>query len=255
VKIACRECWLVHDSHFDCWDNVKALTGTDTSRAELKGRREALYAKAGGERETSSYTEAWRWAQKAGAPYEALSTLRGGPEDTEALMAARKFNRDPEALFLLLLGPTGVGKTLAAALVVVDFASKWPWNEQPSGPGTAEPIRYVDASSLTRLSAFDAETGRYVDSLRACHLLVLEDAGDEGTDLGKGLFVELLMARHAKRRRTVVTGNLLPPMFRKRYGDAVADRIRAAGYSPDLFGEKSKRRRKPIAAQATGTGN
>lgn len=243
MKIACRECWRSHDAFSDCWDQVIALCGTDEGRAVLERRRKELYAKAAGERQASDLVEGWRWAQKAGAPYDALAALKRGPEESEALKAARKFNQDSEALFLLLLGPTGVGKTLAASLAVVDFASQWPWNEQPSGIGAAEPVRYVDSSSLTRLSAFDAEAGRYVDSLRSCHLLVLEDAGDEGTELGKGVFVELLMARHARRRRTVVTGNLRPPQFRQRYGEAVADRIRTSGYMPDLFSEKSRRRR------------
>jgi DNA replication protein DnaC len=220
------------------------MSQTPEGQAELEQRRKAAYARHGAARDANSYTEAWRWAQKAGAPYEALRTLREGPADSAALAAARKFNRDTEALFLLLLGPPGVGKTLAASLVAVDFASKWPWNEQPSG-SPAEPIRYTDAAPLTRLSAFDAEAKRYVEALRSCQLLVLEDAGDEGTELGKGLFVELLMARHASRRRSVITGNLRPESFRARYGAAVADRIRTAGYVPDLFGEKSRRARRP----------
>jgi hypothetical protein len=218
------------------------MSKTDEGRATLQQRRTAAYARHAAARETSSYDEAWRWAQKAGVPYEALSALRGGPEDCAALTAARKFNRDAEALFLVLLGPTGVGKTLAATLVVVDFASRWPWNEQPSG-GAVEPIRYVASSTLTRLSAYDAEAQRYVESLQRCHLLVLEDSGDEGTELGRGLFVELLMVRHTSRKRTVVTGNMRPSMFLERYGAAAWDRIRSSGYVPDLFTEKSRRRR------------
>jgi DNA polymerase III delta prime subunit len=246
-RISCRECWQDHDAHFDCWDIVRGLKATPEGAQELEQRRKAVYAAAAGAREANSYSEAWRWAQKAGAPHEALRKLREGPDECASLKAARTFNRDTEALFLLLLGPPGVGKTLAASLAVVDFASKWPWNEQPSGPGV-EPIRYEAAANLTRLSAFDAEAKRYVESMRGCHLLVLEDCGDEGTELGKGLFVELLMARHASRRRTVITGNLQTAAFRARYGAAVADRIRACGYVPDLFGEKSRRTRGGRAA-------
>jgi DNA replication protein DnaC len=220
---------------------------TPEGRQELEERRKAVYAAASGTRDANAYQEAWRWAQKAGAPYDALAALKRGPEESVALSAARKFNRDSEALFLLLLGPPGVGKTLSASLVVVDFASKWPWNEGATGTA-AEPIRFVDAASLTRLSAFDAEAKRYVETLRGCPLLVLEDAGDEGTDLGKGLFVELLMARHAARRRTVVTGNLRPEAFKARYGAAVADRIKSGGYVPALFGEASRRARRGQAA-------
>jgi DNA replication protein DnaC len=240
--IHCRECWLVHSATTACGLDAVALSRTDEGRAELKRRQNAAYARHGAARGATGYAEAWRWAQKAGAPYEALSALREGPDDSAALAAARKFNRDGEALALVLLGPTGVGKTLAASLVAVDFAARWPWNEQPSG-GAVEPIRYVAAATLTRLSAYDAAAQHHVESLQRCQLLVLEDAGDEGTDLGRGLFVELLMARHAARRRTVITGNLRPSTFRERYGAAVADRIRSSGYAPDLFAEKSRRRR------------
>jgi hypothetical protein len=241
VKIVCRECWCVHDAYLDCYESMKALA-SEAGQTELWQRRKRLYSRAAGEREVVNYAEGWRWAQKAGVPYEALSTLRGRPEESEALKACRKFNADAMAIFLLLLGPTGVGKTLAASLAVVDFASRWPWNEQPSGQ-REEPIRYAQASSLTRLSAFNAEADRYVDSLRSCHLLALEDAGEEGTELGRGLFVELLLARHAKRKRTVITSNLRPTQFRDRYGAAVADRIQATGYVPNLFAEKSRRRK------------
>lgn len=240
MKIQCRDCWLVHAAEFDCTLDTLHMSQNPESRQELERRKRAAYAAVAGTRDTNAYSEAWRWAQKAGAPYEALRTLREGPEDSRALTAARKFNRDSEALFLLLLGPTGVGKTLAASLAVVDFASKWPWNEGSTG-SVVDPIRYTDCAPLIRLSAFDAEAKRYVEALRACPLLVLEDAGDEGTDVGRGLFIELLMARHAARRRTVVTGNLRPEAFRMRYGAAVADRVRSAGYVPDLFGEKSRR--------------
>lgn len=249
-RIQCRDCWKVHDAYTDCTLEALHMWQTPEGKQELEGRRKALYAACAGDREANGYAEAWRWAQKAGTPYEALATLKRGPEDSTALAAARKFNRDADALFLLLLGPPGVGKTLAASLVAVDFASKWPWNEQAMG-SAAEPIRYVDAATLTRLSAFDAEAKRYAEALRSCPLLVLEDVGDEGTELGKGLLVELLMARHAANRRTVLTGNLRPEAFRTRYGAAVADRIRAGGYVPGLFGEKSRRMRREPGKWAT----
>lgn len=246
APILCRDCWTVHNATTDCTLEAIRAWRTPEGRAELESRRKAVYARFGAARESSGYDEAWRWAQKAGVPYEALAALRQGPQDSAALTATRRFNRDSEALFLLLLGPPGVGKTLAASLAAVDFAAKWPWNEQPSGP-QVEPLRYVDAATLTRLSAYDAEEKRYTESLRTCRFLVLEDIGDEGTDLGRGVLVEVLMARHAARRKTVLTGNLRPEAFRARYGAAVADRIRSTGLVPDLFGEKSRRTRRQEA--------
>lgn len=244
MNISCRDCWKTHDAMRNCYADGFGLVLSESGRAELKARQKALYASYTARGEASGYSEAWTKAKKSGAPYEALKALKSGPRDSEALAAARKFNRDSESLFLVLLGPPGVGKTLAATLAVVDFCSKWPWNEQPSGGANSEPVLFVDAATLTRLPTFDAESRKYTDRLRACRLLVLEDAGDEATEAGKALFVELLLAREKTNRRTVITANLRPEAFKLRYGDAVADRVRASGYVPNLFGEKSQRERR-----------
>lgn len=238
VRIVCRDCWRIHDAYAKCEGFSMWLT--ESGREEINRRKEAMYAKAAAEREHRDDGEAFHLAQKAGAPYQALAALKQGPRATLAIQEARKFNTDAEAVFLLLLGAAGVGKSLAATLVAVDFAKKWPWNEGQTGTDL-EPLRYVDAVTLMRVSVFDSEAQRYVDGLKRCHLLVLEDVGDEGTELGKGLLVELLMTRHASRRRTVVTGNLVPNVFQERYGRAVWDRIKSSGYIPSLAGQTSQR--------------
>lgn len=222
---------------------ILRLLKTPEGQAELKQRQTDVYTRYAARQDTQDLREAWGRAQKAGAPYAALAALKQGPRASIALTEAKKFSGDPQAMFLVLLGPTGVGKTMAAAQVAVDFAARWPWNNLSTG-STLEPIRYVDSSSLTRISAFDAEAQRYADALRKCPLLILEDAGDEGTELGKGLFVELLMGRHSSRKRTVVTSNLRPEAFKARYGSAIWDRIRESGFAPNLFGETSKRERR-----------
>lgn len=217
------------------------LYRTPEGRKQLLAEYYETLRRRGNERATASTpAEAWSWAQKSGAPYDALKKLRYGPEESVALTAAKEFNADPEALFLLLLGPTGVGKTLAASLVVVDFCGKYPWNQQSTGQ-SIHPVEYADAAAVARLSVYGDADKAYVDRLRNAHLLVLEDMGDEGTELGKGLLVEVLMHRHASRRRTVLTSNLTKDPFKARYGQAVADRIRSSGIIPNLHGQTSRR--------------
>jgi hypothetical protein len=206
-------------------------------RKEIQAREGAL--------EQNPESDAWRHAQKAGAPMDALLALRREPQATTALTAARDFcatELGRLATFLLLLGPTRVGKTVAATHVVLEFCKRWQWNTQSTGQAV-HPVEYADASSLTGLSAFEAASREYVDRLTTAPLLVLEDAGNEGTDLGKGLFVELLMSRDKKHRRTVVSSNLRPAPFRARYGDAVAERMRGAGLVPNLWADKPVQRK------------
>jgi DNA replication protein DnaC len=219
------------------------LAATPEGRKQLREEYFNQLRRRAKELDSKPLPEAIRhWARKCGCPHEALNAVEAGLRDSPAVKAAKAFSDDRKALFLLLLGPTGVGKSAAATSVVWDFCASYQWNSEPSGQ-LLSPCEYVDASRLTRLSAYDSEDSRFVERLRTCRLLVLEDVGDEGTDFGKGLLVELLMHRHASSRRTVLTANLTADAFKARYGEAVADRIRSTGHVPNLHGQKSQRRR------------
>lgn len=187
--------------------------------------------------------ESWSHAGRVGCPQDALLFLRSHKPEGKALDAAVRFCGEARKYmtFLVLLGDTGVGKTTAAAYVVLDFCKSWAWNDQPTGT-TFEPVMVVDAPAFTRMSVFDSAEKQHLERMKDTRLLVLEDAGDEGTELGKGALVELLMHRHATKRRTVLCSNLVGDPFVKRYGDAVADRLRTSGIIPNLQGVKSYRR-------------
>ena len=232
----CRDCWTEHGPAHDCVREVLRLVATDAGRQELARRKAEVYAQAAGQAQSQRLADGLHWAQKHGVPYQALRALREGPRDSKALAAARSFIRDKDARYLLLLGATGLGKTLAASLVVTDFCARWPWNAQPSGNAHA-PVHFVEAKQLTHASAFDAEKERYLQALKDCRLLVLDDVGDEGTDLGRGAVADLLAHRGDNGRRTVVTSNLTRDGFKARYGEAVARRIRDWGHVPTLGGK------------------
>lgn len=233
----CRDCWRNAGPAHDCVLESLRKSKTPEGREELDALRRSAYEHAAGQRESATNTEAFHQAQKAGAPYMAVACIREGPKDTLALSDARKFCRDRDSLYLLLLGPSRVGKTVAATLCAVEFARRWDWNGQSTG-SNSEPLRYVDASTISALSSFDRESQRLYDSLLAARLLVMEECGNEGTEWGRGRVTDLLLKREAARRRTVLTGNLRPEAFRKRYGDAVANRINETGYAPNLWAEK-----------------
>lgn len=175
-----------------------------------------------------------------GVPLDAILGARN-KQPTAASSSAVQFVGDQRALFLVLLGPKGVGKTSAAAKVVWDFVRQFPWNSLPGG-SNQEPAMFVEAFRLTRLSAFETADKELVGAMNKAELLVLDDIGDEGSDFGKNVLADVLLYRHAKRRRTVLTGNITPAAFEKRYGPALWDRIRSTGIVAPVVAESLRRK-------------
>lgn len=169
---------------------------------------------------------------KCGVPEQLLADLRKPLVATDSLRAAREFSLATvdAARCLFLLGPVGGGKSVAAAWLVRKCleANAAGWNSGATG-SPLYPALWVSAGRLTRLSSYDKLDTQWLDELYRVRVLVLDDAGDEGSRDGLEAFRGLLLERFAKRRRTVVTSNLKRQAFRARYGDAVLDRAESAG--------------------------
>ncbi len=107
--------------------------------------------------------------------------------DTDALRAVRAMR----GTFLVLAGPTGTGKTVAAAW--------WAWKRRG---------RFVKASRIARMSWYDEAR---VDALLSAPALVVDELGTECDD-GKGVWRsridELFDARYDAALPTVITTNL-----------------------------------------------
>ncbi len=192
-------------------------------------------------RKASGRPDVFSQLQKMGAPMDALLALRRNRTDTKAMDGAKKFCQAKElATMLVLLGPTGTGKTVAAVAVLEDFAKRHEWNNQATG-SNQNPAMFVDASRIAALTAWRPEDGKWLDSMLAAQLLVLDEAGREGTPWGREALADLCMTRHNKRRRTVITANLRWDAFVERYGAPLADRVKGAGVVPSLWNEKSMR--------------
>jgi DNA replication protein DnaC len=177
---------------------------------------------------------------KLGCPVRLVRALSTAKQ-TPAMQAAKQFVAEGSAkLFLVLLGPVGVGKSLAAAAVLADFVRQCPWGTTATGQ-ERPPAMFVQASELTRVTAFGPEHGDWLKNMKFCELLVLDDAGDEATAPGRDALADILLTRERKHRPTVITANLRPEMVRGRYGDAIADRFREHALAPNLWGIKSMR--------------
>jgi DNA replication protein DnaC len=186
--------------------------------------------------------EGYLRARKAGCPDRELSILaRRNLQETPALAAAKAFCAQKQKLNLTLLGPPGIGKTVAACHVVVEFCRAWDWNGDATG-SSYQPVLYINAGDLARLSAFAPSDKERFEQLQGLRLLVVEDAGDEVTKYGSDVLRELLMERHNRQRQTVLCANLSTEGLASQYGSAVVDRLKQ-GIVPSLQNLKSMRRK------------
>lgn len=182
---------------------------------------------ASAERDRLARVAASNALKRSGCPavtFEALSATHPTP----ALEKAQEFKARPrsEVFGLVLLGTTGIGKSVAAA-----YAARWclyefRLSEQPSG-SAREWARWFTGAELGRLYTHDRDDRRDWEKLKTCGVLVLDDLGTEAADarVGEALW-ELVDARTGNRRPTIISANLKAAEFKARYGDRVADRLR-----------------------------
>lgn len=151
--------------------------------------------------------------------------------DVKAWADAQRFAADPSKLVLVLVGPTGTGKSLAAASVFLSLRHRVTdptWDGVAStGWRWASPGAVVTAPRLSRLPRYGPGSEE-LERLLAVPLLVLDDLGLETLALGDKLD-ELLDVRMGRRLRTVITANMEPAALAAKYGDRVADRLRLGG--------------------------
>lgn len=150
-----------------------------------------------------------------------------------------------ERPLLALLGPTGLGKTTAAAWAAFCAAREYPWNSQAGGGGAWEPIVWLAAADLALLQSwFDDGKRQYEEALRAW-LLVVDDAGHEKERPAIAALTDLLMRRIDSKRSTVLTTNLRGREFSGRYSVPVVDRMKVSAFVPELGSYESLRKREP----------
>ena len=149
----------------------------------------------------------------------------------------------------LFTGPTGAGKSWAAAIVVANepYSFDRPVPRDCVGGGSTVCSRwesvpgalYVTAIELGRL-VMGAHLGRpsaRLQWLKACPLVAVDDLGREVFDqsgyIKAGLF-EFLTGRFDSEQRTIVTTNLNDSALSERYGSALFDRFQAHGIVCEL---------------------
>ena len=138
-------------------------------------------------------------------------------KNTTALSAATEFEKDVSRWCLFLTGTRGAGKTLAAEWLIYQIISLDPHK------CIRLPFLFTPLALLPAL-----EDPHLLKHLQQAPILAIDDLGVEPYDRGRrfaGLLFEIVNARWRGARRTVVTSNLSPPSFRKRYSASLGERL------------------------------
>lgn len=148
-----------------------------------------------------------------------------GPKLTTATKAVVKFLSSPrDAWCLVLAGHPGTGKSTAAAHYLWVTA-----DTHNVGSSTAQ--RWYTAHEVSRISNYSNSAGYKSDleKIMRVPVLVIDDLGVEYLDKNgffNSRFDEIMDARYNNFRKTIITTNLAPDNFQKRYGKRVTTRIR-----------------------------
>lgn len=184
---------------------------------------------------------------RAGAPQRAIDDVRQlffkEIPRSRATEAADSwwFGMRTERPLLALMGPTGLGKTTAAAWAAWLAAREYPWNSGPGGGMAWEPIVWLAAADIALLQSWFNDGKRQAEEARRAWLLVVDDAGHEKERPAIAALTDLLMRRIDSRRATILTTNLRGREFAGRYGVPVVDRMKAHAYVPELGSYESLR--------------
>lgn len=188
------------------------------------------------------------WLKATGIPVRPEmvdAVLRTEHEHTDATRATSRWYREPSRRVLVLLGPMGIGKTVAAALVATVYAKR------------RETVRYLREPALVKWSASStlAHEAR-VEELHDADLLIVDELGTtlsgQGEKARDAMFA-MLDDRLAREARTILIGNLCKPMpgggmrgsaaaLGKAYGARFVDRLREVGVIVELAGESMRGR-------------
>lgn len=189
---------------------------------------------------------------RCGVPDHMAAVIVAGPEMNAAVLAVRDW-MEKGAGFLLLHGVSGAGKSLAAATIFLAAREELRWAGGGVNRYDSRGCSFMEVTTLSRESYFDADARDLVAHLKRVRLLVLDDLGAELLTPGYlATMDEIVRVRwEDPRARTVLTSNVAakrdpktperPSPFEERYGARIARRIRENGTVVACDGRASER--------------
>lgn len=161
---------------------------------------------------------------------------------TAALDAAKHWYRTERSArnALVLLGKTGVGKSVAAAWCVMEWGSERPWwRGNPGGP-LKPAVVWLYVPPVQALTLVLEENQRALDNALAAELLVLDEVVLEAGKAGAAAVRTLIARRLDSGRPVVLTTNLDAAQLREALGSNISDRLRQCGRFPRLPAESMR---------------
>lgn len=173
-------------------------------------------------------TELLRWLKDSGVPKRFLTASLDGGKPTSALRRVADAIHHGEfaaGRCLMLVGPTGVGKTFAAAAALRALRAGgrfWPW---PAASGALlDPARRGEALQQVKSTSF----------------LVLDDLGAEFQKEGglvQAFLDEIIDHRYGNELATAITSNLTADDLKTHLSARIVDRLREWGTVFECPGE------------------
>lgn len=155
-------------------------------------------------------------------------------------------------MFLLLCGPPGVGKSVAVASRCEKVMPSAEFRVVAGELMISARVVFARTVECARFSLFDREDVAKVGAMRTADLLVIDDLDQESYhDTWRATLEDVIDARYQARAATVLTTNLDPDAFKKRYGARIADRIRHGGLVVRCGSESLRRPSKRLHDVAT----
>ncbi len=162
----------------------------------------------------------------SGVPQEVRDDLGAGFYATPATQAVDEWLVSGKRL-LLLAGPFGTGKSVAAGYAI-----------------KRSPGRWMHASEIAKAAGFKHEDR--MAELQGARLLVIDEIGGEFNDAsgwGRAALTTLLLTRYAEKRRTIMTMNLDGKAWKTYADPRILDRLAGDGTVFGAVGESLRRKR------------
>lgn len=168
------------------------------------------------EHENRHWNEMPKALRAMGLKDQELDVIAAMDEDWPAWRQVQAWKAS-EKLFLTMGGPTGTGKTIAAARLLCDCREFYKTETFEGWFWRSSQGKFTKAGELARFSYYDKSDRLYLDRLELTKWLILDDLGAEQmSEPWIATLLGLLDARARNKCRTVITTNL---SFKQLFGD------------------------------------
>ena len=172
------------------------------------------------------------WLDALGVPRGLQGISFSSVEETRCVQLVLEYRpRVVDGRALVLLGPTGVGKTVATVALLDSLL-----------PDLQVRQRYELGPTLVRQFGDFSVRDQALKRCARVRLLVIDDLPSHRDDeRAAALIEELLVVRESERRATLITSNVAPQRLETLLGDRVRDRLRSWGSVEAVAGPSLRR--------------